>query len=232
MIKVRGSKERGHANHGWLDSYHSFSFADYYDEEHMGYRSLRVINEDRVAPGKGFGAHPHRDMEIVTYVLAGSLEHKDSLGTGSIIKPGEIQRMSAGRGITHSEFNASKSESVHLLQIWITPKERGIDPGYEQKSINFTNNPKTFTLIASENAVESAVTIHQDAKIYASRIAKGEEISHALTMPYAWLQVAQGEVELNGTVLQAGDGAQIEDEKQIIVKATRETEVILFEMNN
>lgn len=224
MITLRPGKERGHANHGWLDTFHTFSFNTYYDEKHMGFRSLRVINEDRVAGGGGFPTHPHRDMEIVTYVLEGALEHRDSLGTGSVIRPGEIQRMSAGTGIRHSEFNQSKSDPVHLLQIWITPEKNGLKPEYEQKKV-----PAAWSLIASPEGGENAVTIHQDARIWAGRIDSG--VTHELAPGrHAWVQVTRGSIELNGKKLAAGDGAAVSDEAKLELKASEPAEVLLFDL--
>jgi len=224
MITLRPSKDRGHANHGWLDTYHTFSFNTYYDEKHMGFRSLRVINEDRVAGGGGFPTHPHRDMEIVTYVLEGALEHRDSLGTGSVIRPGEIQRMSAGSGIRHSEFNQSKSDPVHLLQIWITPEKNGLKPEYEQKKV-----PAEWSLIAAPEGGENAVTIHQDAKIWAGRINGG--LTHELAPGrHAWVQVTRGSIELNGKKLAAGDGAAVSDESKLELKASSPAEALLFDL--
>src|SRR5713101_4242056 len=176
MMRIRKANERGHANHGWLDTYHTFSFADYHDPEYMGFRSLRVINEDRVAPGQGFGTHPHRDMEIITYILEGSLEHKDSMGNGSVIRPGDVQRMSAGTGVTHSEYNPSKTETLHLLQIWILPDRRGHTPGYEQKEIGGAEKRGQLRLIASPDGRDGSVSIHQDARLYAG-IVNGEPIA-------------------------------------------------------
>ncbi len=219
MIKVRKSGERGHANHGWLDTYHTFSFADYHDPEYVGFRSLRVINEDRVAPGKGFGTHPHRDMEILTYVLEGALEHRDSMGTGAVIHPGEIQRMSAGRGVTHSEFNASKVAPVHLLQIWILPSRKGIEPSYEQVNLPAEKLGGLY-LAASPDAASRncSVYINQDAKLYISRLAPGKTLSiHLARGRYGWLQMAKGAVSLNGALLNAGDGAAVKDESQLEV---------------
>ncbi|HVJ90271.1 MAG TPA: pirin family protein, partial [Labilithrix sp.] len=199
MISIRKANERGHAQHGWLDSHHTFSFADYFDPDYMGFRGLRVINEDRVAPGQGFGTHPHRDMEIISYVLEGGLEHKDSLGTGSVIRPGDVQRMSAGTGVRHSEFNASKTEAVHFLQIWILPSERGIAPSYEQK--NFTRDDKRGRLrtIASPDGRDGSVTVHADAIVYTGLLARGEKADLALRVGrHAWVHVARGNVRLNG----------------------------------
>ena len=227
MIQVRKADERGHANHGWLDSWHTFSFADYRDARHMGFSALRVINEDRVTPGEGFPTHPHRDMEIITYVLEGALEHKDSLGTGSVIRPGEVQRMSAGTGIRHSEFNHSQSEPVHFLQIWILPNVQGANPSYEQKRIELDGR---LQLVASPDGGEGSVTIHQDARVYAARL-NGGKISHALTPGrHAWLQIARGAVRFNGMELHAGDGAAIEGETDLRLAADGSAEVLLFDL--
>lgn len=232
MITIRPAAERGHFNHGWLDTYHSFSFADYWDPKHMGYRSLRVINEDKVAPHQGFGTHPHRDMEIITYVLEGALAHKDSMGTGSVIRPGEVQRMSAGTGVLHSEFNNSPSERVHLLQIWIQPERRGLPPSYEQKNFSTEEKLNRFRLIASPTGEEGSVTIHQDAKLSAAIIEKGNTVEYDLGKGRsAWIQVARGEVTLNGESLKQGDGAAVEKESAITVAGSAdESEVLLFDL--
>ncbi len=231
MIALRKSSERGHANHGWLDSFHSFSFADYHDPRHMGFSVLRVINEDRVAPGTGFPTHGHRDMEIVTYVLKGALEHKDSLGNGSTIHPGEVQRMSAGRGVRHSEFNPSDSEPVHLLQIWILPDRAGHAPGYEQKHFNPAELEGRLRLVASPNGHDGSVTIHQDARLYATRLDGAANVSHALAPGRrAYVQVARGAVTLNNVPLSAGDGAGIENESLVALASGKDAEVLLFDL--
>jgi quercetin 2,3-dioxygenase len=231
MITVRPSNERGGGDYGWLKTRHTFSFNDYHDPKWMGFRSLRVINEDWVAPSGGFPTHPHRDMEIITYVLSGKLEHKDSLGTGSVILPGDGQRMTAGRGIRHSEANPSSTESVHLLQIWILPDKPGHDPGYEQKSFPEAEKRGKLRLIASSDGAEGSVKIHQDAKLFVTLLAAGEEVKQLLDAKrHAWLQVAKGEVELNGHKLRQGDGAAISEEKELTIKATAEAEVLLFDM--
>jgi quercetin 2,3-dioxygenase len=231
MIKIRRSNERGQANHGWLKTAHTFSFADYYDPKNMGFRALRVINDDHVEGGQGFGAHPHRDMEIITYVLEGALEHKDSMGNHGVVYPGEVQRMSAGTGVRHSEFNHSKNEWLHLLQIWILPERTGITPSYEQKVILDGIDGK-LKLIAAPNANGSgAVNIHQDARVYASVLKPGENVSHELAPGRgAWLQVAKGEVTLNGKPLITGDGAAIEDEQNLEIAAQAESEFLLFDL--
>src|SRR6185369_396133 len=218
MITIRPAKERGHANHGWLDTYHTFSFADYYDPKHMGFRSLRVINDDRVAPGYGFGTHPHNDMEIVTYVLQGALSHKDSMGNGSTIVPGEVQRMSAGTGVLHSEKNDSKSEEVHLLQIWILPEKRGITPSYEQKFFADDEKLNRLRVVASSDAREGSVKINQDASIYSALLEEGKTVTQKLEKGrHGWLHVATGSVSLNGKTLNAGDGAAITEESELTV---------------
>ena len=231
MITLRRSEERGGGNHGWLNTKHSFSFSDYYDPKFMGFRSLRVINEDWVQSGHGFPTHPHRDMEIITYVLEGALEHKDSLGTGSVIRPGDGQRMSAGTGIRHSEANPSREESVHLLQIWILPDKQGHKPGYEQKEFPAAEKRAKLRLIASPDGKDGSVTIHQDAKLYVSLLEPGEAVEHKLaTGRHAWLQVARGSVELNGKPLHQGDGAAISDEHKLQIKGTDSAEVLLFDL--
>ena len=231
MITIRRSQERGGGDHGWLKTRHSFSFSDYWDEKWMGFRSLRVINEDFVAPNTGFPTHPHRDMEIITYVLSGELEHKDSLGTGSVIRPGDGQRMTAGRGIRHSEFNPSKTETVHMLQIWITPEKQGLEPSYEQKSFPESEKRGKLRLIASNDGANGSVKINQNAKLFVTLLAPGEEAIHTLeSKRYAWLQVAKGEVEINGHKLVQGDGAAVSDEKQLTIKGTQDAEVLLFDL--
>ena len=231
MITIRRAKERGHADHGWLDTFHTFSFADYWDPRHMGWGPLRVINEDRVAPASGFPTHAHRDMEIITYVLAGALEHRDSLGTGSVIRPGEVQRMSAGTGVRHSEYNASKTEPVHLLQIWIEPARTGIAPGYEQKTFGEAERRGRLRLIAAPDGRDGAVTIHQDATVYAATLARGERVEHALAPGrLGWLQVARGALLVNGEQLAQGDGAAIEGERSITLEAVEPAETLLFDL--
>jgi len=231
MITIRPSNERGGGNYGWLNTRHSFSFDQYYDPKHMGFRSLRVINEDVVAPGGGFPTHPHRDMEIITYVLQGALEHKDSLGTGSIIRPGDGQRMSAGRGIRHSEANASETDAVHLLQIWIMPSKAGIEPSYEQKAFPEVEKRGKLRVIASPDGREGSVSIHQDAGLYVSLLSPGKQVLHELKPGrYAWLQVAKGIIELNGKVLKQGDGAAMQDESKLMIKGVEEAEVLLFDL--
>jgi redox-sensitive bicupin YhaK (pirin superfamily) len=228
VIAIRRRDERGHANHGWLDTYHTFSFDSYYDPQFMGFRSLRVINEDRVAPGKGFGAHPHRDMEIITYVLDGALEHKDSMGTGSIIRPGEVQRMSAGTGVTHSEFNASKTEVVHLLQIWILPERRGIAPSYEQREFSRDEMKGTLRLIAARDPADHAVKVHQDVMLFAA-ILDGQSTAYGLGPErHAWIQIARGEMEVNGNPVVAGDGVAVSEETAVELRGAGEA--LLFDL--
>ncbi len=231
MIVVRDRGRRGRTQLGWLDSRHTFSFGDYHDPNHMGFRSLRVINDDRVIPGAGFGTHGHRDMEIVSYVLSGALAHKDSLGTGSTIRPGEVQRMSAGTGITHSEFNASAADPVHFLQIWILPEVRGLAPGYEQKRFAPEERRNRFRLVADRHGTNGALTIHQDARIYAATLEAGARLTQPLPAGrYAWLQVAGGVVALEGDELREGDGAAISGEASIGLETTNGAELLLFDL--
>ncbi|HYL94290.1 MAG TPA: pirin family protein [Terriglobales bacterium] len=232
MITLRPADERGQADYGWLHTRYTFSFADYFDPKHVHFRSLRVINEDHVEPGHGFGTHPHRDMEIITYVLEGALAHKDSMGTGSTIRPGEVQRMSAGTGVLHSEFNHSPSEQVHLLQIWILPERKGIEPGYEQKEFARESKLNRLRLVAAPGGEEGSVTIHQDARLYGSILEAGKSVRHDLAKGrYAWLQVVRGEVSLNGTALKAGDGAAVERETALeITGRTPSSEFLLFDL--
>jgi len=231
MKMIRRSNERGHAEHGWLDSYHTFSFADYYDPNWMGFRSLRVINDDLVLPGEGFGTHPHRDMEIITYVLSGALEHKDSMGNGRIIRPGEVQYMAAGSGIQHSEFNPSKDEAVHLLQIWIVPDRKGLKPRYAEKSL--VNAPRgQFNLAVSKSGRDGSVAINQDAELYVAKLDAGNEASHTLKSDrHAWVHVAEGEVKLDGDTLKAGDAAAITGESKVELVASKPSQVLLFDLN-
>ena len=231
MITVRPGAERGHFDHGWLDTYHTFSFASYHDPRHMGFRSLRVINEDRVRPGEGFGTHGHRDMEILTWVLEGALEHKDSMGNGSVIGPGDIQRMSAGTGVTHSEFNPAREAPVHFLQIWLLPRERGLAPSYEERRVPPEARRGTLCLLASGNGREGAVTIHQDARVWTALLEPGESVRHALAPGrHAWLQVARGAVSLEGSALHAGDGASVSAEAALDITASAPAEVLLFDL--
>jgi quercetin 2,3-dioxygenase len=231
MLTVRKAEARGVSKLGWLDSRHTFSFADYYDPEHMGFHQLRVINEDRVQPGQGFPPHSHRDMEIITYVVEGALEHKDSLGNGSIIRPGEVQRMSAGRGITHSEFNPSRTEPVHFLQIWILPEELGLSPSYEQKKIDLSAARGQFRVIASQHSVQAAVNVHQDTEVSVAVLENDYKLLHRLRSGRnAWLQLVRGEVALNGFTLLAGDGAAIDGERELEIDAEQSSEILLFDL--
>jgi quercetin 2,3-dioxygenase len=232
IMKIRKANDRGHADFGWLSSFHSFSFGEYHDSAHMGFGSLRVINDDTVAAGAGFPTHPHRDMEIISYVLDGALEHKDSTGGGSIIRPGEVQRMSAGTGIRHSEFNASKRNPVHFLQIWIVPERQGIAPGYEQKEFSASEKQGRLRLVASRDGRDGSVTVHQDADIYASVPGQDGKVSYDLKSGrLAWLQVARGTISLNGQQLTAGDGASIDaDGVLTITGKTPDAEILLFDM--
>jgi len=230
-ISLRKSRERGHANHGWLDSYHSFSFANYYDPEHMGYSVLRVINEDVIAPSQGFGMHSHRDMEIVTYMLQGALRHEDSMGNGSVIKAGDVQRMTAGTGVRHSEFNASSTESAHLLQIWLLPERDNIEPGYEEKHFDAAEKQGRWRLIASRDGREGSLLIHQDIALYATVLAKGEQLNYDMDAGRSlYLQVARGSVDLNGETLAAGDAAKIDAQQAITVQALEAAELLLFDL--
>lgn len=231
MVRIRRANERGHANHGWLDTWHTFSFSDYYDPAHEQFRALRVMNEDRVQPGKGFGMHSHRDMEIVTYVLTGSLAHRDSLGNGSVLNAGELQRMSAGTGIRHSEFNPSSTEPVHFYQIWLFPDRQGLMPSYEQKAFAHEERHNRLQLAASPDPADGSLTIHQDARIYLSDLDAGQSLTHALAPGrHAWLQVLQGQVGLDGQTLQSGDGAALSDEKSVTFTAAQPAEVLLFDL--
>ncbi len=231
MNEVRRSQERGYADHGWLKSYHTFSFADYYDPEHVDFGPLRVINEDRVAPGAGFGTHGHRDMEIISYVLEGELAHRDSLGTGSVIRPGDVQRMSAGRGVRHSEFNNSPSQEVHFLQIWIQPNVQGIEPEYEEKRFEAQEKRGRLRLIASQSGAESSVRIHQDARVYAGLFDGAE--SATLEVPAkrrVYVHVARGRIDANGTALDAGDALRLTDETKLTLSNGKEAEVLVFDL--
>ena len=230
MFKLRKSVERGGANFGWLDSQHTFSFGQYQDPLNMGFRALRVINEDKVIPGAGFGTHGHANMEIISYVLEGALEHKDSIGTGSVIRPGDVQRMSAGAGIRHSEFNHSKDDPVHFLQIWLLPDEENVEPGYEQKTFGDERNG-ALRLVASKTGRDGSLTIHQDTDLYASVLKEGDTIEHAFAENrHGWLQIARGGVELEGEILQAGDGLAISDVDKISIKALADAELLLFDL--
>jgi redox-sensitive bicupin YhaK (pirin superfamily) len=231
MIKIRKAEQRGHFDFGWLDTYHTFSFGDYYDPSHMGFRSLRVINEDVVQRGRGFPRHGHRDMEIFTYILQGALQHRDSMGHGSIIRPGDVQRMSAGTGVTHSESNASPDEPVHLLQIWIVPEKEGIQPDYEEKRFPDDVKRNNLRLIISPDAAEGSVKIHQDARVYATILDANHEVVHPLKSGrHGWLQLARGSVTLNGVELTQGDGAAVSDESTMTINAQVRAEMLLFDL--
>ena len=231
MITFRDRMARGPSNFGWLDSRHTFSFGGYRDPEHMGFRSLRVINEDRVVPGAGFPTHSHRDMEIISYVLEGELAHKDSLGNGAVIRPGDVQRMSAGSGISHSEYNASKTAPVHFLQIWILPERAGIAPGYEQTAFPLADRQGKLRLVADRHGTGGAVTVHQDARLYVANLAPGERVSHTLAPGRgAWVQVARGVIGLNDTEMREGDGAAVENEASLTIEAETDAEVLLFDL--
>lgn len=231
MIKVRKAAERGHAHHGWLEAYHTFSFAGYVDRDHVHFRSLRVMNEDRVAPGQGFGTHPHNDMEIVTYVLEGALEHKDSMGNGEVLRPGELQRMTAGTGITHSEFNPSADEPVHLYQIWLFPDRKGHTPSYEQKRFPDDQLSNRLRVVASPDAEDGSLLIHQDAKIFLSKLKAGAVVEHLLAESrHAWLQVLRGSVTLNGQPLATSDGAAVSEERMLKIEADENAEIMLFDL--
>ena len=231
MLQVRKSQDRGHFNHGWLDTYHTFSFSEYFDPNHMGFRSLRVMNEDRVAAGQGFGKHGHRNMEIITYVLEGELEHEDSMGNGEVLRPGEFQRMTAGSGIQHSEFNPSASQVVHLYQIWLLPKAKGLTPSYDQRRFDDADSTNQFGLVASGDASDGVLHIQQDAKLYLSKLSAGKNTSHAFQPSrHGWLQVLRGAVEVAGLPLAAGDGLAISDEADLQVAATADAELLLFDM--
>jgi quercetin 2,3-dioxygenase len=230
-LNIRRAGERGHANHGWLDTYHTFSFADYYDPAHMGFRTLRVINDDRVAPGQGFGTHPHRDMEIFSYVLEGTLEHQDSLGNGRQLKPGQIQLMSAGRGITHSEFNPSSKAPLHLLQIWIQPRERGLTPSYTEWHPKPEPADAAKVLVISPDGREGSATIHQDADIYRIRLRPGQTVTHQLRAGRGvWLHLGEGGLTFNGVALATGDGASTEQPGMLTIVATGQAEALLFDL--
>jgi redox-sensitive bicupin YhaK (pirin superfamily) len=231
MLTIRNRNERGHAQHGWLDSHHTFSFADYYDPKHMGFRNLRVINEDRVAPAQGFGTHGHRDMEIISYVLEGGLKHQDNIGNGSIIRPGDVQRMSAGTGVLHSEHNASASDGVHFLQIWLLPARPGIQPGYEQKTFAEADKRGRLRVVAAPDGKDGALTLHSDASVYSGLFDAGESAELDVAPGrHAWVQVARGKVRVNGTELTAGDGAALSDERKLRIEGVQEGEVLVFDL--
>ena len=228
---IRKANERGHANHGWLDSYHTFSFADYYDPQWLGFRTLRVINDDLIMPGMGFGTHPHRDMEIISYVLAGQLAHKDSMGNGRVIKPGEFQYMAAGSGVEHSEFNPSKTEATRLLQIWIKPDAKGVPPRYAERNLAHAETGRLH-LVASKTGRDGAFAIHQDANLLLGKLDAGQTVSHSLASGrHAWVHVAEGEVNLNGTALSGGDAMGVTQESVLAIAATKPSQVLLFDLN-
>ncbi len=231
MMNIRKANERGHANHGWLDTYHTFSFANYYDPQWMGFSSLRVINDDLVLPGMGFGTHPHRDMEIITYILSGSLEHKDSMGNGRVIRTGEVQYMAAGTGVQHSEFNPSKDEAVHLLQIWIMPDQKSVKPRYAEKSLKDAT-PGKLHLVTSKAGRDGSIAIHQDADLWLGKLGAGDRVTHKLASGRsAWVHVAEGEVTLNGKSLSGGDAAAVSKESTLELSATKPAQVLLFDLN-
>jgi redox-sensitive bicupin YhaK (pirin superfamily) len=231
MITIRRARERGHFDHGWLNTYHTFSFDQYYDPRYMGFRTLRVINEDFVAGGRGFPKHGHSDMEIITYILEGALKHEDSMGNGSVIRPGDVQRMTAGTGVRHSEQNASADEQVHLLQIWILPHTVGLEPGYEQKAFSEDERRGRLKLIASEDGSEGSVVVHQDVKLFASIIPAGEQVEHSMDQQrYAWIQVARGAISVNGEKAEQGDGAIVVGESNLQINAEENAEVLLFDL--
>jgi redox-sensitive bicupin YhaK (pirin superfamily) len=232
MMYVRKANERGHFDHGWLDTYHTFSFDQYYDPRHMGFRALRVMNEDRVEEGQGFGMHGHRDMEIVTYVLEGELEHKDSMGNGSILKAGELQRMTAGTGVRHSEFNPSEKQPVHLYQIWLLPDRKGLTPGYEERRFEPSETHNRLRLVASREGRDDSLKIHQDADVYLSSLDAGRQVKHPLRPGrHGWLQVLRGQVDVNGVSLNEGDGAAISEEANLDIASQDKSEILLFDLN-
>ena len=232
MIRIRKGSERGHFDHGWLDTFHTFSFGDYRDERHMGFRALRVINEDRVQPGQGFGMHGHRDMEIVTLILEGALEHRDSLGNGEVLRPGELQRMTAGTGIRHSEFNPSATEPVHLYQIWLFPEQKGLEPGYEQKAFDAVEQRGKLQLVASPDGREGSLSIRQDAALYLTSLANGEQVEHAIRHGRAaWVQMLRGTADVNGQTLSAGDAAAVSEEAAVSLRGTHAAEILLFDLS-
>jgi quercetin 2,3-dioxygenase len=231
MISIRQAKERGHFDHGWLNTYHTFSFDQYYDPRYMGFRDLRVINEDFVAGGRGFPTHGHRDMEIITYILEGALKHEDSIGNGSVIRPGDVQRMTAGTGVRHSEKNASDTERVHLLQIWILPNTVGLEPGYEQKAFTEDERRGQLRLIASEDGRDGSVQLNQDVSLFASILPAGEEVQHAMDeRRYAWIQVARGSIAVNGENADQGDGVIVVGESALTIRASKPAEILLFDL--
>lgn len=231
MISLRKAQERGHANYGWLNTYHTFSFANYFDPQYMGFRSLRVINEDTVSPGGGFGAHGHRDMEIITYVLEGALEHKDSAGHSAVLYPGEVQHMSTGTGIMHSEYNHSKSEAVHFLQIWLLPDTKGLKPKYDQRTFDISANSGKLRLVAGKDGKNGAIKVNQDVDLFAGVLKKGDRISYSLASNrHGWIQVARGGINLNGLALEVGDGAALSEVSDIAIEASSDAEILLFDL--
>ena len=231
MLTIRRAEERGHVDHGWLDTYHTFSFASYYDPDFMRFRALRVINEDRVSPGEGFPTHPHENMEIITYIVEGALKHEDSMGNGSVIRPGDVQRMSAGTGILHSEYNPSDTDPVHLLQIWIMPEEKGLKPSYEQRAFSREEKLRKLRLIASRGGRNGSVTIHQDASVYATILEPSDTITVPLAEDrHAWLQVVSGDLNVGTHSLHAGDGVAVSDETSIELKGISESEILVFDL--
>lgn len=232
MFQLRQSQARGQADHGWLKSQHTFSFAGYRDPQQMGFRKLRVINEDRVAPGAGFGTHPHRDMEIISYVLGGAIEHKDSMGNGSVIRPGEVQRMTAGTGVTHSEFNHSKTEEVHFLQIWIVPERNGLQPGYEQKDFAEHERQGQLRLVASRDGRQGSVTVHQDLNLYSSVLSAGDEVPYTIRPGrHTWVQLVQGTLQVGPITMQTGDGLAISDESQLKLTTASSAHFLVFDLS-
>ena len=231
MITVRRATDRGHANHGWLDTWHTFSFADYQDSKHIRFRALRVMNEDRIGPGKGFGTHPHHDMEIVTYVLTGALEHRDSMGNGEVLRPGEFQRMSAGTGITHSEFNPSSDEPTHLYQIWLLPERKGIKPSYEQKRFDESGRHNQLQLVASPDAAGGSLTIHTDARVFLADVDTGQSVQHTIEPDrHVWVQILKGQIQLNNALLLTSDGAAVSNEESLTITAEQASEILLFDL--
>ncbi len=232
MLEIRKSHDRGHADHGWLDSYHTFSFAGYHDPAFMGFRALRVINEDRVQPGKGFDTHSHRDMEILSYVIEGALEHKDSMGNGSIIRPGEVQMMRAGTGVTHSEYNHSNTDVVHFLQIWVIPDEEGLEPAYDQREFSAEERRGRLRLVASQDGAEGSIRVHQDMSLYATLLEAGQSLQHVLARAHhGWVQVVKGDLTLNGEQLSAGDGLGVTEESSLELVASSGSEALLFDLS-
>ena len=231
MIDLRPSTERGHADHGWLDTWHTFSFNRYHDPAHMGFRALRVINEDYVSPGKGFGEHPHDNMEILTVVVSGAIEHRDSMGNGEVLRPGEVQYMSAGTGIRHSEFNPSKEEPLHLLQIWLLPNKENVKPDYAQKEFSFEKRQDKLLLVASKDGRSGSIKINSDAELYVSRLATAKHVDHKLGARHAWIQLIHGELDVNGAKLSAGDGVSISDTANVLIEALKDADFLFFDLD-